>query len=111
MSSHAGSTATQRAPGGWFSMRELVEKLFAGEEAWIVGGAVRDRALGRPIVDVDVALAEPEKAARRFARESGGAPVTLSERHGAGRVAFEDGRTVGFTPPRRPLADALAPRG
>ena len=53
-------------------MRELVEKLFAGEEAWIVGGAVRDRALGRPVVDVDVALAEPEKAARRFARESGG---------------------------------------
>src|SRR5204863_8481927 len=105
MSSHAGSTATQRAPGGWFSMRELVEKLFAGDEAWIVGGAVRDRALGRPIVDVDVALAEPEKAARRFARESGGAPVPLSERPGAWRVAFGDSRPVDFTPLPGPSAD------
>ena len=37
-------------------MRELVEELFAGEEAWVVGGAVRDQALGRPVVDLDVAL-------------------------------------------------------
>src|SRR6184192_4804040 len=96
----AGSIPIPHARGGWFSIRELVEKLFAGEEAWIVGGAVRDRALGRPIVDVDVALAEPEKAARRFARESGGAPFPLSERHGAWRVSLADGRTVDFTPLR-----------
>ena len=84
--------------------------MFAGEEAWIVGGAVRDRALGRPVVDVDVALAEPEKAARRFARESGGAPFPLSERHGAWRVAFDDSRTVDFTPLRGPIEDDLATR-
>jgi Poly A polymerase head domain len=92
------------------SIRELVEKLFAGEEAWVVGGAVRDRALGRPVVDVDVALAEPEEAARRFARESGGAPFPLSERHGAWRVAFEDGHTVDFTPLRGPIEEDLATR-
>src|SRR5437763_15396230 len=110
-SSFVGSTAVPPAQGGWSSIRELVEELFAGEEAWIVGGAVRDRALGRPIVDVDVALAEPEKAARRFARESGGAPFPLSERHGAWRVAFEDGRTGGFTPLRGPIEDDPATRG
>jgi Poly A polymerase head domain/Probable RNA and SrmB- binding site of polymerase A len=71
---------------------------------------VRDRALGRPVVDVDVALADPEHAARRFARESGGAPFPLSERHGAWRVALEDCRTVDFTPLRGPIEDDLATR-
>lgn len=71
---------------------------------------MRDRALGRPVIDVDVALAEPEQAARRFARESGGAPFPLSERHGAWRVALEDGRTVDFTPLRGPIEDDLATR-
>jgi hypothetical protein len=109
-SSFAGSTAIPPAPGGWSSIRELVEELFAGEEAWIVGGAVRDEALDRPIVDVDVALVEPERAARRYARASGGAPFPLSERHGAWRVALEDGRTVDFTPLTGPIENDLATR-
>jgi len=106
----AGSTATLPAQGGWSSIRELVEQLFSGEEAWIVGGAVRDHALERPIVDVDVALAEPERAARLFAGESGGAPFPLSERHGAWRVALADGRTVDFTPLNGPIEADLATR-
>jgi hypothetical protein len=109
-SSFAGSIATLPAQGGWSSIRELVEQLFAGEEAWIVGGAVRDHALDRPIVDVDVALAEPERAARLFARETAGAPFPLSERHGAWRVALADGRTVDFTPLTRPIEADLATR-
>ena len=84
--------------------------MFAGNEAWIVGGAVRDAALGRPIVDVDVALADPERAARAYARESGGAPFPLSERHGAWRVALEEGRTVDFTPLNGPIEADLATR-
>ena len=36
-----------------------------GEEAWIVGGAVRDELLGRPLLDLDIACREPEAAARR----------------------------------------------
>jgi tRNA nucleotidyltransferase/poly(A) polymerase len=87
-----------------------VEELFAGEEAWIVGGAVRDEALERPIVDLDVAVGEPEHAARRYARASGGAPFLLSERHGAWRVALADGRTVDFTPLAGPIEDDLATR-
>src|SRR3954465_12880549 len=109
-SSFVGSTAIPPAPGGWSSIRELVEELFAGEEAWIVGGAVRDAALERPIVDVDVAVAEPERAARRFARASGGAPFPLSERHGAWRVALDEGRTVDFTPVPGTIEEDLATR-
>jgi poly(A) polymerase-like protein len=91
-------------------MRELVEEQFAGEEAWIVGGAVRDQALDRPIVDVDVAVREPEPAARKFAKRSGGAPFPLSEQHGAWRVALDGGRTVDFTPLPASVEDDLATR-
>jgi tRNA nucleotidyltransferase/poly(A) polymerase len=91
-------------------MRELVEELFAGADAWVVGGAVRDHALERPVIDVDVAIMEPEPAARRFAKRAGGAPFPLSERHGAWRVAFADGRTVDFTPLRGTIEDDLATR-
>jgi tRNA nucleotidyltransferase/poly(A) polymerase len=91
-------------------MIELVEELFSGEEAWVVGGAVRDRALGRPVLDLDVAIADPERAARSYAKRSGGAPFPLSEKHGAWRVALSDGRTVDFTPLPGPIEDDLATR-
>ena len=82
----------------------LTEILTDGEEAWIVGGAVRDRLLLRPVLDVDVACAHPSHAAHRFARRFGGAVFPLSERHGAWRVVA-DGvvETVDFTP----LADGI----
>ncbi|HEX2293008.1 MAG TPA: hypothetical protein VHH55_06825, partial [Gaiellaceae bacterium] len=79
-------------------MLELAREVLAGEEAWVVGGAVRDELLGRPLVDLDIACREPDAAARRFARRSGGAPFRLSERHGAWRVVLEGDRTVDFTP-------------
>jgi len=79
-------------------MRDLAREVLEGEEAWVVGGAVRDELLGRPVLDVDVATREPERAAREYARRSGGAPFPLSERHGAWRVALDGGRTVDFTP-------------
>lgn len=91
-------------------MVELVRELLAGEEAYVVGGAVRDELAGRPVVDIDVACAEPERAARAFARRSGGAPFPLSERHGAWRVALEAGRTVDFTPLRDGIEADLATR-
>lgn len=79
-------------------MLERAREVLAGEEAWVVGGAVRDEVLGRPMVDLDIACADPEQAARRYARGSEGAPFPLSERHGAWRVALPDERTVDFTP-------------
>jgi hypothetical protein len=77
---------------------EAAREALGEEEAWIVGGAVRDELLRRPVVDLDIACCEPERAARAFARKAKAAPFPLSERHGAWRVAFEDGRTVDFTP-------------
>ena len=92
------------------AVRDLVDELFAGEEAWVVGGAVRDRVLGRPVVDVDVAVREPRRAARAFAKRAGGAPFPLSDRHGAWRVALDGGRTVDFTPLAGTIEDDLASR-
>lgn len=91
-------------------MRELVEQLLRGEEAWVVGGAIRDELLGRPVVDLDVACRDPEAAARAYARASGGAPFALSDRWGAWRVALDDGRTVDFTLLRGAIEDDLATR-
>jgi hypothetical protein len=79
-------------------------------EAYVVGGAVRDELLGRPIVDVDVACPDPVGAARSYAKATGGALFRLSERHGAWRVAHPNGRTVDFTPLPRGLEADLATR-
>jgi tRNA nucleotidyltransferase/poly(A) polymerase len=87
-------------------MLERVRAALGGEEAWIVGGAVRDELLGRPLVDLDVACREPEAAARRY----GGPVFPLSERHGAWRVALKDGRTVDFTPLQDAIEADLATR-
>jgi tRNA nucleotidyltransferase/poly(A) polymerase len=91
-------------------MVEDVREILAGEEAWIVGGAVRDELLGRPVVDLDVACHEPQRAARRFAWRVGGAPFPLSERHGAWRVMLADDRTVDFTPLPGSIEEDLATR-
>ena len=91
-------------------MLELARELLTGKEAWVVGGAVRDELLGRPVVDLDIACEEPERAARAYAKRPGGAPFPLSERHGAWRVALADGRTVDFTPLRGSIQDDLATR-
>jgi Poly A polymerase head domain len=82
----------------------------AGVEAYVVGGAVRDELLGRQVVDVDVAIPDPEVAARIYAGLSKGAVFPLSEKHGAWRVAFKDGTTVDFTPLDIPIEDDLRTR-
>ena len=80
-------------------MDERVREILEGEEAWIVGGAVRDDLLGRPVLDLDVACRDPREVAVRYARRFGGAAFSLSERHGAWRVAAPDvNQTVDFTP-------------
>jgi tRNA nucleotidyltransferase/poly(A) polymerase len=80
-------------------MDERLREILSGEDAWIVGGAVRDALLLRPVLDIDVACADPRDAAYRFARRFGGAAFPLSERHGAWRVVVEGiDETVDFTP-------------
>jgi hypothetical protein len=77
---------------------QLVREVLGAEEAWIVGGAIRDELLGRPVLDLDVACREPERSARAFASRSGGAVFPLSVQHGGWRVALAGSRTVDFTP-------------
>jgi Poly A polymerase head domain len=91
-------------------MDERIRTSVAGVEAYVVGGAVRDELLGRPVIDVDVATPDPEVAARIYAGLSKGALFPLSERHGAWRVAFPDGTTVDFTPLRGTIEDDLRTR-
>ncbi|MEJ7892276.1 MAG: CCA tRNA nucleotidyltransferase [Solirubrobacteraceae bacterium] len=79
-------------------MLEALRALLAGEDAWIVGGAVRDRLLGRPTDDFDVALAgDPERAAKALRRAVGGVAFSLSATFGGWRVVAEGG-SVDFLP-------------
>jgi len=92
-------------------MDERVREILSGEDAWIVGGAVRDELLLRPVLDVDVACSDPRDAAHRFARRFGGAVFPLSERHGAWRVVADGiDETVDFTPLEDGLDADLATR-
>jgi hypothetical protein len=91
-------------------MDELVAEVLADEEAWFVGGAVRDEVLGRPILDVDVVCRDPRAAARAYAGRSGGAPFPLSEKHASWRVVLPGGRTVDFTPVHGTIESDLARR-
>jgi poly(A) polymerase len=64
----------------------------AGRPAWVVGGAPRDRALGRDVLDVDVVIdGDTAEAARAVARAAGRAACfALSEEFGAWRVVARD---------------------
>ena len=89
---------------------EAVRATMGGEEAWVVGGALRDELLARAVVDVDIACREPRRTAGAFAGRGAGAPFALSERHGAWRVVLDDGRTVDFTPLPGSIVEDLASR-
>jgi tRNA nucleotidyltransferase/poly(A) polymerase len=91
-------------------MRELAQELLASEEAYVVGGAVRDALLGRPILDLDIACRDPQGASRLYAKRSGGALFPLSDRHGAWRVVLDGGATVDFTPLPGTIEEDLATR-
>jgi putative nucleotidyltransferase with HDIG domain len=60
-------------------------------EGWLVGGAVRDRLLGRPTTDYDVAVpADPKRLARALGRSADGHVFKLSDGFGAWRVVARD---------------------
>jgi poly(A) polymerase len=64
----------------------------ADRPAWLVGGAIRDRTLGRETADIDVVVdGDPADAARAIARAAGGAACfALSQEFGAWRVVARD---------------------
>jgi putative nucleotidyltransferase with HDIG domain len=71
---------------------EFARTALAGRRAWLVGGAVRDRMLGRQTVDLDIVVAgDPGEAARAVALAAGRAACfALSEEFGAWRVVARD---------------------
>lgn len=63
-----------------------------GRPAWLVGGAVRDRLLRRPVRDFDFVVAgDALAAARAVANALGGAYYPLDAERGVGRVVLETG--------------------
>jgi poly(A) polymerase len=80
-------TGGDEAVGGPVAPLEAAREALSGHQAWLVGGAVRDRLLGRPTDDVDVSLdGDPRRAAKAIARATGGVAFELSGAFGAWRV-------------------------
>lgn len=73
---------------------EVAREALAGEQAWVVGGALRDRALSRPpgaTQDVDLIVdGDVRAAARRLAKAARGPAFELSDAFGAWRVMAAD---------------------
>ena len=66
--------------------------LAGGDPTWIVGGAVRDAALGRQVTDADLVTAgDAATAARRIAAAADGHPFELSDEFATWRAVARDG--------------------
>jgi putative nucleotidyltransferase with HDIG domain len=70
----------------------LARRALAGSDGvWTVGGAVRDAALGRDVVDLDLAVAgDPGAAAKAIAREGKGHSFELSAEFATWRAVAAD---------------------
>jgi poly(A) polymerase len=71
---------------------QAAREALTGRLAWLVGGAIRDRELGRRTADLDVVVeGDPGEAARAIATAAGRAACfALSEEFGAWRVSARD---------------------
>jgi poly(A) polymerase len=71
---------------------QAAREALASKRAWLVGGAIRDRLLGRETADLDVVVeGDPGEAARAVARAGRNASCfALSEGFGAWRVMARD---------------------
>src|SRR5262249_32857712 len=84
-----------RRGAGVSDLRDPLPALMAvvDEPAWLVGGAVRDRALGRGADDYDgVVLGDARRLARSLARSSDAHAFALSEAFGVWRVVDREHR-------------------
>jgi poly(A) polymerase len=73
------------------AVRAARDALGARDDAWIVGGAVRDAVLGGEVTDVDIAVGSDEReAARAIAKAVRGAAFELSEEFGTWRALSAD---------------------
>lgn len=80
----------------------LIDCLVPGDDCYLVGGALRDFLLKRPVNDFDFATpGDPTSLARRFANAIGGTWFMLDATRRQSRVLLENGQhsiTYDFTP-------------
>ncbi len=93
MGSQAGHTDRKLGDAAWFTTGALPRLLGVldsdGEEARVVGGAVRNTLLGMPIAEVDVATtAVPEEVVKRVTA-AGFKPVPTGIEHGTVTVVID----------------------
>lgn len=74
--------------------RELLRRVPALHPAqvWLVGGAIRDAALGRTVVDVDLACKDARRLAAALARSFKGTLITLDPEKAVYRLALRPQR-------------------
>lgn len=89
---------------------QLISLLEPAEECVLVGGALRDWLMGRPVTDFDFATpGDPTLLAQRFSRLLGGSWFVLDPLRRQSRVVVHDGggtRTYDFAPYRGPDLEA-----
>lgn len=74
--------------------------------AWVVGGTVRDALLGRPIHDVDIAVAHAATGlARQIADQLGASFVPLDAAHDVARVVLPNGDYLDLAALRGPTIE------
>ena len=77
------------------SLQDQTIAWLAGQDIqiYLVGGCVRDRLLGRPVYDLDVAVdGDGLRLARRLANRFGGAYYPLDDARQTGRAILDDQR-------------------
>jgi len=88
------------APPGFLADPALASVMAALPEARVVGGAVRDALLGRPVTDIDLATPLPPEQVTRALRAAGIRSVPTGLDHGT-VTAVVDGRGFEITTLRR----------
>jgi tRNA nucleotidyltransferase/poly(A) polymerase len=80
----------------------IARAALAGQEVHLVGGAVRDRLLRRPLTDLDLVVpGDAAPAAKALARAAGGPAFALSDIWGSWRVLAPDRSWQADLTPRR----------
>jgi tRNA nucleotidyltransferase/poly(A) polymerase len=80
----------------------IARTALTGEEVHLVGGAVRDRLLRRPLTDLDLVVpGDAAPAAKTLARAAGGPAFALSDTWGSWRVLAPDRSWHADITPRR----------
>lgn len=74
--------------------RETLSKVFSvsRQRVWLVGGSIRDAALGRNFHDLDLACGDARALAARLARTFKGTLVTLDEKNAVYRLVLAPSR-------------------